>query len=180
MKNPDGYRTLFRHSFACRTAALCLVLIPALSGCRTDEARGDFTAPAAVTEPEVEVELASLMGEMQRHSAKLGYAIGGRNRPLASFYLVEVNEVLDELLEVEEDDGMPIAHPAGVILTPALAALAASLEESTEWPPAWEAYEAVIGACNRCHNATEHEFIEILPATGVPPFNQRFEATAAR
>ncbi|MEM7354054.1 MAG: hypothetical protein AAF657_24845, partial [Acidobacteriota bacterium] len=123
------------------------------------------------------VELATLMGDMQRHSAKLGFAIQGKNQPLAQFYLEELHEVLEELEAVDEHEGMPIGSPAKVIMDPALAELAARLEPAG-WAGAWPAYEATIEACNRCHLATEHGFIEVLPASGTPPFNQVFTATA--
>ncbi len=134
--------------------------------------------PAATLEEEapVDIELAKLMGDMQHHSAKLGYAIAGHNHPLATFYLEEVHEVLGELMTVEADDGMPIAHPAGVILEPALEALESKLAAKQSWSEISYQYELVIESCNRCHLATEHGFIEILPARGEPPFNQRFAA----
>ena len=113
------------------------------------------------------------MGDMQRHSFKLGFAILGKNQPLAEFYLHELHEVLEELEEVEEHDGMPIGSPARTILEPALGELASQLEPAT-WEEAWGAYELAIEACNRCHLATEHGFIQILPAHGTPPFNQVF------
>ncbi len=140
------------------------------NGEQTSE-QGHAIEPAAP----VDIELATLMGQLQRHSAKLGYAINGHNRPLATFYLEEIDEVLEELMTVEEDDGMPIAHPAGVILAPVLETLENNLATEVPWPEITGQYQLMIEACNRCHLATEHGFIEILPATGEPPFNQRFD-----
>lgn len=122
-----------------------------------------------------EVELAAVMGEMQRMSAKLGFAIEGRNSPLADFYLEELGETFEKLTSISEHEGMPIGHPAATILQPALESLAEFLEQQA-WEDTWGAYEVLIEACNRCHLATEHEFIEILPARGQAPFNQRFAA----
>jgi hypothetical protein len=104
--------------------------------------------------------------------------------PLVDFYLHEVEEVLADLKAVEEYEGMPIAHPAKVILQTALDALETSLEssptaEDIDWGAAWAGYEGAIEACNRCHMATEHGFIKILPATGEPPYNQNFAAEPA-
>ena len=44
-----------------------------------------------------------------------------------------------------------------------------------DWTTTWTAYEKLIDGCNRCHMATEHGFIKIVPAQGEPPFNQTFK-----
>ena len=161
-------------SFLNRQAVFAVGVLLALSGCApTHEAGGATVEPPP--EAEAEVELATLMGEMQRHSAKLGYSLEGGNRPLANFYLHEIEEVLGELMEVEEHEGMPIAQPSGVIMVPVIEALEAGLTGEMAWAELGESYRLLIDGCNRCHLATEHGFIEILPATGEPPFNQRFE-----
>lgn len=120
-----------------------------------------------------DLELATLMGDLQRFSAKLGYAIEGENRRLAEFYLHEIDEVRAQLLEVEEHDGMPIAEPVQIIFTPAERSLSAALEDRS-FDRVREKYVGLIDACNRCHAATEHEFLVMTPAGGRPPFNQEF------
>ncbi len=166
MRVSDGLRVILSVSV--------LLTLPACAS--SSRAGGEDQQAPEVSEAPVEIELASLMGEMQRHSAKLGFAIAGGNRPLATFYLHEIDEVLEELMTVEEHDGMPIAKPSRVILLPEVEALAVGLSGEVAWPELTEGYHKVIDACNRCHLATEHGFIEILPAAGEPPFNQRFEA----
>lgn len=161
-----------------RTGALA-VLILALGAC-LGSSTPIGTTPDDGPEGETEIELADLMGALAHHGAKLGYAIQGENRPLAVFYLEEVHEVLEELEAVESYEGLPIAHPAGVILAPALRELETALTGDTPWTVVGTSYEATIDACNRCHQATEHGFIEILPATGEPPYLQRFEVSEAR
>ena len=160
----------------CRAAILGSLLIS--WGCGQADGVTEVPQEIAAAEDPVEIELSSLMGEMQRHSAKLGFAITGHNRLLATFYLKEIHEVIEELMTVDEHDGMPIAKPSGVILLPAIETLAAALSTEADWEEVTENYNVLITACNRCHLATEHGFIEILPATGEPPFNQRFEAVA--
>lgn len=152
-----------------------LLALP-LIGCNPSPlSGGPADADSAQAGAKEEVELAPIMGQMQRHSAKLGYAIHGHNHPLATFYLEELAETLDLVRAVPMHDGMPIGHPAQVILIPALETLATALEGES-WPDTWSAYKATIDACNRCHVATEHAFIEILPADGPAPYNQRFAA----
>ena len=166
-------------AFLC---ALCLFFF----GCGVAETQSGSEAAGAslaVETPEEEevVELAVLMGEMHRHSAKLGYSIEGRNLPLVEFYLHELEEVLAEVQTVETYEGMPIAHPAEVILGAAMESLEEVLDGASgdaaavDWGAAWAGYEATITSCNRCHLATEHGFVHILPAQGEPPFNQCFE-----
>jgi len=121
------------------------------------------------------VELAPYMGELQRFSQKLGYAIEGRSAPLAEFYLHEVTEVAEEIEEnVKEHDGFPIAALVKAQLTPQIAPLDDAVEAG-DWKAAGTRYRALINSCNTCHVATEHAFIVLTPASGKPPFNQRFD-----
>ena len=122
---------------------------------------------------EPDVELAVLMGELQRHSTKLGYAIQGRHPELAQFYLEETKEVLESVRAVERWEGLPISEPLGVIVDPLLPPLEGALVAGS-WSEAYVSYEALIDGCNRCHAATEHEFLVIVPPEGPPPYNQRF------
>jgi len=122
---------------------------------------------------EEEYELAPLMGELQRHSAKLGYSIEAQNGPLAAFYVAELKEMLDEIEAIDTHDGMPIGKPTEVIMRGPVGAVEKTVA-AADWTASASAYGEVITACNRCHLATQHGFIEILPATGPAPFNQRF------
>lgn len=121
-----------------------------------------------------EVELAILMSRLQVHTDKLGYSVQARNRPLAGFYLAEIEETYEELAAIPEHDGYPVAHPAGVILAPLLERLQGELAAG-EWSAAADGYAALVDGCNRCHAATEHEYVVILPVSGPPPYSQRFE-----
>ncbi|HEX2162518.1 MAG TPA: hypothetical protein VHM02_01075 [Thermoanaerobaculia bacterium] len=126
-------------------------------------------------EEEEVVELARPMAELHRFATKLGYAIAAGNQPLAGFYLDEVDEVLEEVGEIEESEGIPIARTAQVIVDPLRAPLRRAVEAG-RWPEAQAAYEALIAGCNRCHAATAHEFLVVLPAHGDPPYAQEFAA----
>lgn len=166
------------------TALTVGLLVLVATGCGLDPEAPEATDPpqpvastesARSVEPaeEESVELAIHMGRMQRYADKLGYSILGKSSPLAGFYLEEIGEVYEELSRIEMHDGMPIAQPAGVILEPALAPLEASLQAES-WEEAWGYYTMLVNACNRCHTATTHQFIEILPVAGEPPYSQRF------
>ncbi len=119
------------------------------------------------------MEIAAHMGELQRFSQKLGYAANSGNQRLISFYGEEIGEALGELKEVETHDGFPIANTVKVIMDPIMEELSEAIEKR-DMPALKSQYLSLIDGCNRCHAATEHEFIEITPATGAPPFNQKF------
>ncbi|MEX2671749.1 MAG: hypothetical protein WD294_06530 [Phycisphaeraceae bacterium] len=119
-------------------------------------------------------ELAPAMGELQRFSQKLGYSIEGENQPLAGFYIHELEEVFAEITaEIPEYDGHEIATLVQTMGVPVLETVEQAVHDA-DWPTALENYQALIASCNACHAATEHGFIQITPATGEPPFNQRF------
>ncbi len=154
----------------CTGLALALLLV----GCDVSAKAPAATTAARRAEPGP--ELSVFMGELQRHSAKLGYAIAERNQALADFYFEEVEETLARVEQIEVHDGQPIGKTAKTIMGPLLFDLEELLEGS-DWNKNRLAYEALIDGCNRCHFATQHEFIAILPAQGEPPYNQRFSAT---
>jgi mono/diheme cytochrome c family protein len=141
-------------------AALAIVAATALHGCA---GHGE------------DVELATYMGELHRFSQKLGYAIEGRNGPLAGFYVHEVEEVIEQLARVKEHDGLPIGQMTQTMAVPLIEPLDRAIQVG-DWPAATGHYLGLIQSCNTCHIATQHAFIEILPASGPAPFNQRFTA----
>lgn len=158
------------------TALLPLLLLAACSPAEPPAER-HVAGADAVEEPE-EIELAEPMAHLQRHSAKLGYALHARNARLADFYLTETEEALEDLRRVESYEGFPVARETGIIVDPTLPPLRGALAER-DWPAADAAYEALIDACNRCHAASEHEYLVIEPARGPAPFNQRFAGEPA-
>jgi hypothetical protein len=130
-------------------------------------------SPAPVDVPAEEKELAPYMGELQRHTHKLGLAIAAENAKLSEFYLAEIMEMLDEIVrDVPEHDGWPIADSIRTIMYPLTPALRSSLAGG-DWAGGRAHYERLVDGCNRCHAATEHEFIRMrIPDHN--PFNQDF------
>ncbi len=119
-------------------------------------------------------ELAPYMGQLQRYTQKLGLSIEAKNHPLATFYAEEMEETLENVKKrFEEYEGMPIRKSVKVIMDEPFQHLVEDLK-SENWKAISKSYRTVIESCNRCHAATEHEFIEILSETTVSPFNQRF------
>ena len=160
--------------FASLAAGLAaLLLLTACPSTSQGPADGEAAHGEEEGQGQEEVELAVLMGQLQHHSSKLGYAIQGRHAELADFYLHETEDSLEAIRDVETYEGMPIAHPVGVIMDPLLPPLEKAVD-SADWGAARESYEALVAGCNRCHTATEHGFLVILPAEGEPPFDQLF------
>lgn len=126
--------------------------------------------------PEPEPELSSLMGDLQRHSHKLGLAVRSKNSKLSNFYIHELEEVL-ELIQthIPMHDDKPIAEFSRTIMTE----LINQIETNTaarDWQASLDSYGAVVDGCNRCHAATDHEFIRIIPDPDGLVFNQSFDS----
>ncbi len=120
-----------------------------------------------------DVGLAPYMGELQRFSHKFALAIDRKNQPLANFYLEEIRETLDQIVnKVPEYEGFPVASTIKTIMFPLLPELKKSLD-GADWHAARQKYGKLVDGCNRCHAALEHEFIRITVA-GTNPFNQDF------
>ena len=145
------------------------------SGVRTQDDPNAVNLVPPIEEEE-EVELSPMMSSVQRFSQKLGYSVLAKNKKLTEFYFEEIEESLEAIeRKVIEHDGMPIADPIKIIMNPTLAQFESDLK-TADWALIQQSYGTLIESCNRCHIATEHEFLVILPSEGTPPFNQDFNA----
>jgi len=112
-----------------------------------------------------------MMGAMQRYLHKLDLAVRADNVELAAFYLHEVEEVAEEIVdEVPEYDGRPVSQLVESTLEPGLEALETAIENGDGMTTAMR---QLIDACNNCHRATDHAYIVIERASS-NPFNQDF------
>ena len=135
--------------------ALCLILLRPIQGL-----------------PDETVELVEYMRRLQYFAHKTGLSIEAKNEPLAHFYLHELEEVIDKLQGIESYDGHPIAALAQVILKPAFENVEKGVE-AKQFDRAQTAYDAMLAACNQCHQATAHGFIKIEKRLD-NPFMQSF------
>lgn len=125
------------------------------------------------TEPALAPELATTMGELQRHTHKLMLSVDAENTPLAAFYLHEVEEIAEELEALFPDhDGVPVAALAAELLQPRIAVLDGALE-GADWALARDGLRGLVDGCNACHAAAGHDFIQV-ELTTANPFNQSF------
>lgn len=86
----------------------------------------------APTHASEDVELVRHMGTLQYMTQKAGLAIGAQNQPLASFYVHELEEVIEELETVETYDGHAIGSLVKSILVPSFEALEGAVK-SGDW-----------------------------------------------
>lgn len=135
--------------------ALCILLLQPIQGL-TGEA----------------VELVEYMRRLQYFTHKAGLSIQAQNEPLTHFYLHELEEIIDKLKGVKDYDGHPIAALAQRFLAPAFENVEKGVE-AKQFVQAQTAYDAMLAACNQCHQATAHGFIKIEKRLD-NPFMQSF------
>jgi len=120
--------------------------------------------PAGAVRPgeEAEGELAYHMAYLQRYADKLYFAGTAANRPLADFYLHEIEETAEMIVaEGPVEDGVEIGPLVEAMLLPAVerAEGAVASGERTAFA---DAYAGLVDACNACHQATAHGFVEVV------------------
>lgn len=128
------------------------------------------------TEEHEEVELAVAMGQLQTYTHKYALAVEAENHELASFYLHEVEEAAEGIAEdVPTYEGYDIAKLIGQYLEPEIEPTEEALE-SKNWEEVRKQTIKLVDTCNSCHEASDHEFIEINPSFDKNPFNQNFSS----
>ena len=120
-------------------------------------------------------ELAITMSRMQIHFNKLWFAGKQNNWELAGFYVHELEEALEDIIEHKvEDDGVDISSLAKTMTGSPLHELEENVK-SRELEGFVTAYDKMMTTCNNCHQASNHGFIRVkqpdMPAIG----NQVFE-----
>jgi hypothetical protein len=119
------------------------------------------------------IELVGLMGNMQTYTHKLQLSVAARNAALSGFYLHELEETAETIAGgVDSYDGFPVGRMTKDLLLPAVERLEEPVKKG-DWGQAEEHFEGLMGTCNACHEATEHGYIRIAPASG-NPFAQDF------
>lgn len=126
----------------------------------------------SATAGESDVELVDKMADFQYFAHKTALSVDAGNAKLAAFYLHELEEVLDAVKTIETYDDQPVGALTDSILSPAVETFEVAVE-SGDWHTASQAFDGVIAACNRCHQAAAHRYIRIERQT-VNPFMQSF------
>jgi len=119
-----------------------------------------------------EVDLVRHMATLQYMSHKANLAVEARNKPLANFYVHEIEEIIEDLETVETFDGYAIGTLVKKLLTPSFEALEDSVKAGN-WEAADEDFDKLVASCNSCHKTTDHGYIHIVRSS-VNPFMQSF------
>jgi hypothetical protein len=115
-----------------------------------------------------------LMNQMQDQAHKLSYSIDNENIDLADFYVHELEEAAEEMIEADlVYSNQPVGELTRTMLYPVIEELEDALE-SGNWQQVRDRYRVLIRACNNCHVSTGYDSIIIKERSDVNPYNQDF------
>lgn len=114
------------------------------------------------------------MGALQYFSHKLDLSIRHENRELVDFYAHEIEETIEATTEIEAYHDKPIGKLTETMLAPAFERFEQAVDDQAgEWKAIDSQFDALVNACNACHQATEYGFINI-ERTDANPYMQSF------
>lgn len=117
-----------------------------------------------------------LMGTMQQYLHKLTYAVDNEQAELANFYLHELEEISNDIVQnIPEYDGFPVGDLTENMLLPVLEETEAVIAKEN-WERIEKSASLIVQTCNNCHSSTEHGFIRITGQASQNPFNQNFSS----
>jgi hypothetical protein len=119
-------------------------------------------------------ELYVIMNQMLEQVHKLSYSVGYENSELADFYIHELEEAIEDIIDADvEYGGQPVGQLTQTMLLPALELLEDALD-ARDWMQVREKLGVLVQSCNNCHAATGYSSIVVLEKAEVNPFNQKF------
>lgn len=108
-----------------------------------------------------EFELAEPMGQMLKFMDKLHFSGEEENWELANFYLHELEEQAESIVEGNvHEDGADVSHLVDSLLVPQIEELelATKAGDSIKFK---QQYGELVDRCNTCHETTQHGFIRV-------------------
>ena len=146
------------------------------SACLAAFAAASLGAVAMASEDGKNHDLIGNMGSMQYFSHKLDLSLRARNRELVDFYAHEIEETIEATTEIEAYHGKPVGELTEAMLAPAFERFEQAVDDQAgDWKAIDSQFDALVDACNACHQATEYGFINI-ERTDVNPYMQSFES----
>ncbi len=114
------------------------------------------------------------MTVMQTVVHKIAYAIDNENGELLDFYIHELEEAAEDLIEADlVYHDQPVGQLTATMLEPTIEDLEDALEDG-DWDRVRERNQVVIQACNNCHVSTGYPSILVTERAEVNPYNQDF------
>lgn len=142
--------------------------------CTNTETKKDKANSAAPPQQETP-ELAEYMSNLQYFTHKLALAVEAEYQELALFYFHEVRASIDKTKkDIPGYEGYDIAKLMTILFDPTIQPLDQSLK-SGNWEQARKHMLDMIDACNTCHRASSHGFVNVRAGFGNNPYNQTFE-----
>ncbi len=119
-------------------------------------------------------ELAIVMARMQTYMQKLHFAGQNENWKLAQFYIHELEETMEDIIDHKvTDDGKDISSLVKTMAFPNIEKLEKTIE-SQDKTSFVEGYQLLLRSCNNCHVTSNHEFIKITTPKNEEFINQDF------
>ena len=155
--------------------ALALVLGSAFLLAAAGEILATQATPGAAATDPYSPGLGDFMtAYVQPHHVKLWLAGSTGNWKLAAYEADELGETFDDVTTYQRTwKNVPVAKLVKSLLVPALKKVDAAIA-SKNTADFKGAYEGLTAACNACHVAAKHEFLEIQVPTGNPYPDQNF------
>lgn len=114
------------------------------------------------------------MTTMQSVVHKISYAIDHENEALLDFYIHELEEATEEIIEADlVYQDQPIGQLTETMLEPTIEELENAVETGN-WDRVRERNQVMIQACNNCHSSTGFSEVMITEKGELNPFNQDF------
>lgn len=114
------------------------------------------------------------MTTMQAVVHKISYAINNENKALLDFYIHELEEATEEIIEADlVYHDQPVGQLTETMLEPTIEELENAVE-SGDWDRVLERNQVMIQACNNCHTSTDYSEIVVTEKGETNPFNQDF------
>jgi hypothetical protein len=113
---------------------------------------------------------------VQPHHIKLWLAGSAGNWRLAAYEAAELGETFDDISNYQATwKSVPVAQLVKANIEPALKSVDAAIAHH-DVPAFKGAFGALTAACNTCHKAAQHDFLEIKVPSGDPFSDQNFAA----
>jgi len=123
---------------------------------------------------EHDAEVVHYMTRMQIYHAKLYFSGMNNNTELVKFYLHELEEEMEAIVDAKvSDEGVNVSQNMELFGLPQIKWFEDEMEKKSDFKATFETFTS--GSCNGCHQATKHQFLIIKAPEENIFTNQVFE-----